>query len=181
MAKPSIGDVLNEDAAFARLPVIVVGLGNPVLGDDGVGWRVADEVERRLLACSSPGGLESNVLIERLGVGGIRLMETISGFGAAILIDAAEFPGQAPGDVRSWTLAELPDRGVGHLDSAHDASLRTALLLGNRLGAAIPERIDVVTIQARSTDVFGEELSPEVAAAVPAATEAVLDLLSKGR
>ena len=26
---------------------IVVGLGNPVLGDDGVGWRVADAVEDR--------------------------------------------------------------------------------------------------------------------------------------
>ena len=32
---------------------IVVGLGNPLLGDDGVGWRVADEVEGR--CCARPG------------------------------------------------------------------------------------------------------------------------------
>jgi hydrogenase maturation protease len=175
---------LNEDGADPRPRVIVVGLGNPVLGDDGVGWRVADEVERRLIDGAAPGELDpkrSGVQIERLGVGGIRLMETISGFGAAILIDAAEFPGQAPGEVRTWGFDELPDHGAGHLDSVHDASLVTALALGRRLGAEIPDRIHVVTIQAGSTDVFGEELSREVAAAVPAATEAVLDLLPEGR
>ncbi len=175
---------MNEDGADPGPRVIVVGLGNPVLGDDGVGWRVADEVERRLIDGAASGELDpgrSEAVVERLGVGGIRLMETISGFNAAILIDAAEFPGQVPGEVRTWSFDELPDHGAGHLDSVHDASLVTALALGRRLGAVIPARIDVVTIQAGSTDVFGEELSREVAAAGPAAAEAVLGLLSKGR
>jgi hydrogenase maturation protease len=152
---------------------IVVGLGNPVLGDDGVGWRVADEVERRLAAAPSDDA-GRNVEILRLGVGGLRLMECLAGYEAAILVDAAEFPGRPIGEVRACPLEDLADFGAGHLDSAHDASLRTALVLGRRFGADLPDNIHTITVQAYRTDEFGEELSPEVEAAVPAAADAVL-------
>jgi Ni,Fe-hydrogenase maturation factor len=45
---------------------------------------------------------------------------------------------------------------------------------------SLPATIHAVTIQALRTDVFGEELSPEVAAAVPAAADAVMALLGAG-
>ena len=155
---------------------IVIGLGNPVLGDDGVGWRVADEVERRMEAGPS-GGRGSNVEIQRLGVGGLRLMECLTGYETAILGDAAEFPDRPIGEVRACRFEDLADHAAGHLDSAHDASLRTALTLGRRLGADLPAAIHAVTVQARGTDEFGEELSPEVAAAVTGAAEAVLAII----
>jgi hydrogenase maturation protease len=157
---------------------IVIGMGNPLLGDDGIGWRVADEVERRL-AAGRPGGPGPgpDVEIERLGVGGLRLMECLTGYHAAILIDAAEFPGRPIGEVRSCPFEDLADRAAGHLDSAHDASLRTALALGRKLGADLPAGIQAVTVQARRTDEFSGELSPEVAAAIPVAADAVLALL----
>jgi hydrogenase maturation protease len=152
-------------------------MGNPVLGDDGVGWSVADEVERRLAAEVAGGRAISSVDVERLGVGGLRLMEFLTGYDTAILVDAAEFPDRPAGEVRSWALADLPDHASGHLDSAHDASLPTALDLGRKLGAALPATIHAVTIQALRTDEFGEELSPEVAAAVSVAADAVMALL----
>ncbi len=159
--------------------VIVVGLGNPVLGDDGVGWHVADEVERRLAAEVSTGRTAPNVEIERLGVGGLRLMEFLTGYETAILIDAAEFPDRPIGEVKVSPLEDLADYAAGHLDSAHDASLRTALDLGRGLGATLPSTIHAVTVQARSIDEFGEELSPEVAAAVAVAADAVMALLTR--
>ena len=164
---------------------IVVGLGNPVLGDDGVGWHVVDEVERRMLAGRSAGEAPAarprlDVTIERLGVGGLRLMEFLTGYETAILIDAAEFPDRAIGEVRTCAFEDLPDHAAGHLDSAHDASLRTALALGRKLGANLPSSIQAVTVQARSTDEFGEELSPEVAAAVSIAADAVVALVEAG-
>jgi hydrogenase maturation protease len=156
---------------------IVIGLGNPVLGDDGVGWRVADEVERRLAdAAGGPGHLPP-IRVERLAVGGIALMETLSGYARAVLIDAAEFPGGECGDVRAWSLDELPTHATGHLDSVHDASLSAALTLGRRLGAQLPDRIDAVTIQVQECDVFGETLSPQAEGAVGPAADLVLDLL----
>jgi hydrogenase maturation protease len=165
----------------AATRVIVVGLGNPVLGDDGVGWSVADEVERRLAAEAATGHVISGVEVERLGVGGLRLMEFLTGYDVAILVDAADFPDRPAGEVRSCALEELADHAAGHLDSAHDASLRTALEMGRKLGASLPASIQAVTIQALSTDVFGEELTPEVAAAVAVAADEVMALLETVR
>lgn len=159
---------------------IVVGLGNPLLGDDGVGWRVADEVEDLLGTARRAGHDFPDVEIERLGVGGLRLMECLTGYEAAILVDAAEFPDRPIGEVRSCSFADLADFAAGHLDSAHDASLKTALALGRRLGADLPASIHAVTVQAHRTDEFSGDLSPEVAAAIPAAAETVVELLAAG-
>jgi hydrogenase maturation protease len=151
-----------------------------VLGDDGVGWRVADEVEALVGAARLAGRPMPEIDIERLGVGGLRLMECLTGYEAAILVDAAEFPDRPIGEVRSCCFDDLADFATGHLDSAHDTSLRTALALGRRLGATLPTSIQAVTIQAHRTDEFSEELSPEVSAAVPAAAEVVVELLAAG-
>ena len=160
-----------------RPRVIVVGLGNPVLGDDGVGWRIADEVEAVLAATRASGGPVPPVEVERLGVGGLRLMEFLDGFDEAILVDAAEFPGRPLGEVRSCALDDIESYAAGHLDSAHDTSLVTALALGRQLGARLPTRIQTVTVQIHSSDEFSEHLTPAVEAAVPAAAAAVVALL----
>jgi len=165
---------------LVRARTIVIGLGNPLLGDDGVGWRVADEVESRLRVARDAGRAIPDVVIERLGVGGLRLMECLTGYDAAILVDAAEFPDRPVGEVRACPFEDLADFAAGHLDSAHDASLRTALALGRRLGAELPGSIHAVTVQAHRTDEFSEQLSPEVSAAVPAAAAAVVELLAAG-
>ena len=158
---------------------IVIGLGNPLLGDDGVGWRVADEVEQLVAAARAAGRALPDIDIERLGVGGLRLMECLTGYSTAILVDAAEFPDRPVGEVRSCCFDDLDDYAAGHLDSAHDASLRTALTLGRRLGADLPDDIQTVTVQAHRTDQFSEELSPEVSAAIPEAARAVVALLDR--
>ena len=172
-----MADRIAPRASALQTRTIVVGLGNPVLGDDGVGWRVANEVEGRLRAVREAGGAIPAVEVERLGVGGLRLMEFLAGYDAAILVDAAEFPGRPLGEVRSCALDDLDCYAAGHLDSAHDASLVTALALGRRLGASLPTRIQTVTVQVQRTDVFSEELTPEVEAAVPAAASAVVEML----
>ncbi len=181
IARPRTTTIVRPRTTIVRPRTIVVGLGNPVLGDDGVGWRVADEVEALLCADRAVPRVRPGVDIERLGVGGLRLMECLTGYETAILVDAAEFPDRPAGEVRSCAFEDLGEFGAGHLDSAHDASLRTALALGRRLGAALPTNIYAVTIQARRTDVFSENLSPEIAAAVPAAAGAVIDLLDGAR
>jgi hydrogenase maturation protease len=169
--------VADQAPGNPRPRTIVIGLGNPLLGDDGVGWRVADEVEKLLGAGWDPGEPGHAVEVQRLGVGGLRLMECLTGYDHAIVVDAAELPDRPLGEVRTCPLAELDDSAAGHIDSPHDASLLTALTLGRRLGASLPDRIDAVTIQVRLTDVFSEDLSTEVAAAVPVAVAAVMNLL----
>lgn len=149
---------------------LVLGLGNPLLGDDSVGWRVAEAVAREL------GQPHPRVEVDCLAVGGLGLMERLIGCRCAILIDALVTGAQPPGSLHCLSLDDLPQT-AGHLHSAHDASLPVALQAAAALGLPLPQRILVVGIETSSVYDFDERLSPPVAASVPQAIQAVLTLL----
>ena len=155
------------------MKTIVVGLGNPLLGDDGVGWKVAEVVKQRL-------GESSPFAVECFSLSGLSLMEQLIGYERVILIDSLNTGKHNQGEVVTFTLDTLEDLTYGHSASAHDASLKTALGVGRTMEAALPadKDIHVVAIEARHVYDFKEELSPEVAAAVPVAVQKVLDLLA---
>ncbi len=158
------------------MKTIVVGLGNPILGDDGVGWKVAQEVERRL--ASSGASLGTDVAVDYCALGGLSLMESLAGYEAAILVDALAMD-QPPGTVLTFPLEELPNQSAGHTTSAHDTSLQDALKMGTSMGVELPGRIMIVGIAARRLYDFSESLSPEVAGSVSLATQKVMDLLAE--
>ena len=164
-------------------PILVIGLGNPILGDDGVGWRVAEEVKRRISNLQSPVVEERleirdwSVEVDCVSLGGLSLMERMMGYDRAILIDAIA-TGQMPaGTVTRFALEELPKPGAGHTTSAHDTSLHTALEIGRAMGARLPDEVTVIAIESPHVYDFSEELSPPVAAAVPRAADMVLAAL----
>lgn len=178
-----VGTSGNAQSA-ARLPLlmktIVIGLGNPILGDDGVGWKVAAEVKKHLNSPSPlatlPGGEGKQVDVEFLSLGGISLMEHLIGYERAIIIDAL-VSGQPNGSVIVSKLSELPDYSALHTTSAHDTSLQNALKLGKSMGANLPDDVIVVGIATSHVYDFSEELSRSVAEAIPQATKIVIDLL----
>jgi len=152
---------------------LVVGLGNPLLGDDGVGWRVAEQVEHQV------EGAKFAVEVDYLAVGGLHLMERLVGYDRAILIDAVTTGREPAGSLSCFALTDLPDVAGGHLSSAHDTTLQTALRLGRALGVKLPDELVVVGVEADNSFDFAEELTPPVAAAVPRAVQMVIDLLSR--
>lgn len=152
------------------MKTLVIGLGNPILGDDGVGWKIADVV-------ASTVGPQSSIEVDTAALGGLSLMERMLGYDRVVLVDSME-TGQGPvGSVRRFPLASLPNPMAGHSASAHDTSLITALKTAESLGVEVPKRVDVVAVEAQNVYDFSEELSPPVAAAVPDAVQAVLDLI----
>ena len=155
------------------MKTIIVGLGNPLLGDDGVGWKVADEVKKRL-------GEGSPYVVECFSLSGLSLMEQLIGYERVILIDSLNTGNYHQGEVVTFTLDTLEDLTYGHSASAHDASLKTALGVGRSMGETLPadNEIHVVAIEARHVYDFSEELSLEVEASVPVAVQKVLDLLA---
>ena len=155
---------------------LVVGLGNPLLGDDGVGWRVAQALAARLAVDPVLAGDPAYVGVEvdHLAVGGLALMERLVGYRRAVLVDAMATGDHPAGTVRRLSIADIRGGEATHLDSAHDASLASALAAGRSLGADLPTEIAIVAVEAVRVDQFGEELTPEVAAAIPAAVDAVL-------
>ena len=152
----------------------IIGLGNPILGDDGVGWRVVEAMRARLD--------DAAVDVLCLSVGGVSLMEQLVGCDRALLVDAV-VTGGTPGEVLSIPLDELSDPSCGHTASTHDTTLATALTLGRALQAPLPDDIWVVGVEVDPTRLheFNEDLSPEVTAAVPEAVRRVQEWLAEGR
>jgi hydrogenase maturation protease len=166
---------------------LIIGLGNPILGDDGVGWVVAQEVEKRIPSLLPPSpprrgaGGEVDLKIECLALAGISLMEHMIGYRRVILIDSLNTGQHAQGEVVTFSLDSLEDLLHGHSASAHDLSLKGALKMGRGLGADLPEDrdIQIVAVEAAHVYDFTEELTPEIAAAVPVAVQMVLALLEE--
>jgi hydrogenase maturation protease len=157
----------------ARPRWLVVGVGNPLLGDDGVGWRVVDVVQSQLADRIGRGEIE----IDHLATGGLDLMERLLGAEQAILVDAT-VTGSPPGTLSAGPVEALAPR-TAHLDTSHEATFHAALDAGRALGADLPERITVVGIEAARLDVFDDRLTPEVAAAVDRAVTAVIRELER--
>lgn len=151
------------------MKTLVIGLGNPILGDDGVGWRVAEEIKHRIDA-------DLHVDVDCLSLGGISLMERLIGYERAILIDAL-ISEEDTGTITISKLSELPDYSAFHITSVHDTSLQNAIKLGKSLGAKLPDDVTVIGISAKSVYDFSEELSQPVSESVPKATEIVINML----
>ena len=156
------------------MQTLVAGLGNPILGDDGVGWEVARQVQARL------GAPRPDIRVECFALAGIALMEQMIGSQRVILIDSLNTGQHAQGALVSFRLDELTDLTHGHSASAHDLSLKNALVLGRSMGACLPDdsQVHIVAIEAEHVYEFGETLTPAIQAAVPVAVERVLQYLA---
>jgi hydrogenase maturation protease len=145
--------------------VLVLGLGNTLLADDGVGVHVV-----RLLASdpSRPSGLSP---IDG-GTLGFRLLGSLTRSNAVLVVDAAEL-GEQPGALRLLdqdALADYVSRG-GRM-SAHEAGLVDLLTLA-RLEGWAPARLALLGIQPQRIEWDGA-LSESVSWSLPAACRVVV-------
>jgi hydrogenase maturation protease len=151
------------------MKTLVLGLGNPILTDDGIGVLVAERVKAALPEAYP-------VDISEVSIGGLTLMETMIGYDRVILVDAIQQVGVAPGSIQRLTLEEL--RSISptqHSASAHDASLVTALQTGEQMGLPLPKQITIYAVQVENVTEFCDQPTPAVAAAIPRVMEAVLE------
>jgi hydrogenase maturation protease len=147
--------------------MLVIGLGNPILGDDAVGWRIVEQVQKQI-------NDDTRVEFDFLSLGGLSLMERMIGYEQVILVDAIVTGNYPVGTVLTNSIDRLPNRAIGHLCSAHDTTIQNALAMGRSMGAHLPDQIYVITVESQSVYNFSEELTPEVQAAVPEAVNKVL-------
>ena len=146
---------------------IVVGIGNPILGDDGVGIHAIRELKERT---SDP-----NLVMEEAFTGGLNLLDMIREYDRAILIDAVCIKDMDVGEV---TIVDVHEMATVHSSNPHDVSFPEALDLARKMGdEKIPEEIILIGINIIESLEFKDELSKDVAGAVRIAVEKVLELL----
>lgn len=168
------------------MKTLVVGLGNPILTDDGVGVKVAYAVEEALRNPVSGTNRvhREDITVTEASVGGVRLMELVLGYERVIIIDAMYHPngnnGHAPGTIHQMSAQDLRDISpTQHSASAHDTSLVTALDMAEAMGLPVPKEILIYAVEVEEIFVFSDEPTPAVADAIPKVTQMVLDVIRK--
>jgi hydrogenase maturation protease len=151
---------------------LILGLGNPLLKDDSIGLRVAQELRTRING-------DPAIEIGEDYWGGLRLMERMIGFDRAIIVDAI-CTDAAPGTIHVLTPDDIPTQRSA---SVHDVNLSTALELGRHAGAKLPASEDIMLVGVEAADVqtFDESLSPEVEMVLPEVVGTVLSALNRKR
>ncbi len=151
---------------------LVVGLGNPILSDDGVGVKVAYEVAEAL-----PDRLQDWTTITEACVGGLRLMELMIGYQNAIIIDAFMPLDQkiVPGTIHRFSLEDLRALSpTQHSASAHDTTLVTAIDAGRKLGLVLPEDVIIYAVEVENVLDFSETGTAAVDQVIPEVSRIVL-------
>lgn len=140
---------------------LVIGLGNPLRGDDSAGQRAAE----MLYHCIPPGGADVRLCHQLTP----ELSEPLSRAALAVFIDARE--GGQPGDICAMRVESF-----GETRHTHFLTPGALLQLAKTLYGSAP-RAWLVTVSAAQFE-FGAPLSPEVERALPDLVERVCSLVA---
>jgi len=149
--------------------VLVLGVGNTLLQDDGLGVHVA----RRLRARPR---VDTRATIIDGGTLGLSLLPDVEASAGFIVIDAAEL-GEPPGTVRVFEDTAMDRQLSGRKRSVHEVAVAD-LLAAATLTGHVPTPRALVAIQPRSTD-WGLEPTAEASAAIESAAAAVSDVIER--
>ena len=149
------------------MKALVLGIGNPILSDDGVGIEVAREVEKNLN--------DPQVAISETSAAGLSLLDSMLGYHKVIIIDAIQTKEGKAGQI--YRMKPEDFSSAKRLSSPHQINLVTALELGKMLNLAMPREVTVFAVEAKDITNFSEKCTPEVEKAIPEVVKMVLESL----
>ena len=151
---------------------LILGIGNSIMGDDGVGIYVARMVRDRVQSGAS-------LQIKELGASGFKLVEEMLGYDEVVIVDSYAAEDTDAGQIREFGPEDFED--TLHASSPHGANFATALeLYKNYQPDRIPKSIRIFTVGIRPTDSFGETLSDRVQEAALKLTEIIVTRIEQG-
>ncbi len=148
---------------------MILGLGNPILSDDGVGNRVAQVLEDKLAQ-------REDITVNETSLSGLSLIDLLAGYDKAIIVDAIQTAEGKTGQL--YRLNPDAFNNTRHVSSPHDVNFATALELGSKLGIAMPKQIIIYAIEVDDVSTFGEEFTPRVKQAIPQCVERIIKELN---
>jgi len=143
---------------------LILGLGNPLRRDDGVGIKVARSLREE--------GIPAEVEVLEAATSGLDLLEIITEYERVIIVDAIVSGEGLPGEIHKLNLSDLSPRSG--LVLSHGIDLPTVVRLGEALGLPQPKEIVIFAVEAEDVSSFSEECTPRVEAAIPQVVELVL-------
>ena len=147
--------------------ILILGLGNEILSDDGIGPRLVKD-----LAKKNPG---KDVEFATSCCGGLEIMECIHGYGKVIFIDAIRTLNGNPGNIFHFVPADF--RETSNLSNLHDLNFITALHLGEILELDLPSDLHIIAVEIIEDREFSESLTPYMQRIYPEILEKVESMI----
>lgn len=169
MSKTNTSSALNSKGGETISPqkIVILGVGNLLLSDEGVGVHVANE----LMKLDLPQG----VTVVEGGTGGFRLIDVITEADRLIVIDAVK-GGGAPGSIYRFDIDEVQSCPSGFKTSVHQIGILEVITLSGLIGKT--PCTTVIGIEPKSLEI-GMELSPEIKAKIPRIIELIKEELKR--
>jgi len=145
--------------------VVILGVGNLLLSDEGVGVHVAN----KLMEMELPEGVE----VYEGGTDGFRLMSVVTGADRLIVVDAVKGGGE-PGSIYRFDVKDVPSMPDSYKTSVHQIGILEVIHFSEFVGKGKTPEATIIGIEPKSLE-MSMELTPEVAAKVPRVIELVLE------
>jgi len=146
---------------------LILGLGNDILTDDGIGPRLVHDLAQMID--------DPNVQFDTACCGGLEIVEYIKGYEKVVFIDAIRTRDGKPGDMYYFIPSDF--RETMHLSNLHDVNFLIALNLGNTLDMNLPSDLHIIAIEIIEDMEFSEEFTMPLKEKYPEILEKVSVLL----
>ena len=145
------------------MKTLVLGIGNPIVTDDGAGLKIARQIKERnpelevIEACS----------------GALGLLDDVAGYDKLIIIDSIKTEGGKPGELYKLELEDL--NPTLERATSHGLDIASAFKLGEGLGYKMPQSVIIYAVEIKDNTNFGEECTKEVAEKIPLLARRIME------
>jgi hydrogenase maturation protease len=149
--------------------MVILGVGNLLLSDEGVGVHVAN----KMLEMDLPTGIE----VYEGGTDGFRLMNLVSEADRMVVVDAVKGGGD-PGSIYRFDIKDAPSSPDKYKTSVHQIGILEVVHFSEFVGDGNAPETTVIGVEPKSLD-MSMELSPEISEKVPRVIELVMEEVQK--
>jgi hydrogenase maturation protease len=134
---------------------LILGIGNPILSDDGVGIQIARKLQEA----------RPDIEIEETNEAAIVLLDYLIGYEKLVIVDSIQTGQGRPGELYKLKLEDL--KTAADATSSHGIDIATAFSVGRSLGCEMPRTVNIYAVEVRDNETFSERCTAEVEKEIP--------------
>jgi len=138
------------------MKTLILGMGNTLLSDDGIGIIIKRYLEQELNELSFSVAREIDFV--ETSWGGFRIIDILSGYDYAVIVDSIKTANKPQGYIHHLKADDLLP--TLRLTSYHDINFATALKLAETLNVKIPSDVDIFAVEVENNYTISEQINP---------------------
>ena len=143
--------------------MLILGIGNPILSDDGIGIKVARKLKQE----------NHELEVEETSEAGIALLDLVAGYDKLIIIDSIKTEQGNLGELYKLELEDL--NPATDFSSSHGIGIATAFEIGKKLRCRMPQYVSIYAVEVENNTIFSEECTEELEKKIPLIAKQIIE------